>query len=60
MLIRKLSQSAIQNESAHKLEANIENEEVIKVMDALPLGKQAGPNRIHGAGVPLVKSRFCG
>ena len=46
LLIRKLSQSGIQNESAQKLEANIENEEVLKVMDALPLGKQAGPNRI--------------
>jgi hypothetical protein len=49
LLIQKLSQVAIQEASAERLEANIEDEEVQKVMDALPLGKQAGPNRIPNA-----------
>ena len=35
--------------SAEMLDANIEDEEVREIMDQLPLGKQAGPNRIPNA-----------
>ena len=48
-LVQKLGKVAIQSASAEAMEAVIEDEEVRDVMDHLPLGKQAGPNRVPNA-----------
>ena len=48
-IMDRLREHAIQSGSAQDLDAPIEDEEVREVMDRLPLGKQAGPNRIPNA-----------
>ena len=48
-LLADLSKKAIYKASADALDTVIEDEEVRSVMDRLPLGKQAGPNRIPNA-----------
>ena len=48
-ILRRLRLRRIQAKSAVELDRRIEDEEVRKVMDNLPLGKQAGPNRIPNA-----------
>ena len=45
-ILRRLKKKAIQPTSADNLERDVEDEEVRKVMDNLPMGKQAGPHRV--------------
>ena len=48
-ILKKLSKKNILKASRQQLEKNITQEEVIRVMENLPTGKQPGPNRIPNA-----------
>ena len=56
-LLRKLSHQAILTASAERLDEAFTLEEVLDVMENLPIGKQAGPNRVPNA-VYKYMSRF--
>ena len=49
LLLKALGRKKILQPSGEMLDSDISEEEVLKTMESLPTGKQAGPNRIPNA-----------
>ena len=58
VLFRELNKKSILAEAAQRLDEEIALKEVSSVMENLPLGKQAGPNRIPNAVYKYMSSIF--
>eukprot|EP00966_Prymnesium_polylepis_P028346 656033-Prymnesium_polylepis.1 len=58
LLLRKLARKKILEPSKQKLEARITVQEVAEVMENLPTGKQAGPNRVPNAVFRYMSAHF--
>jgi hypothetical protein len=58
LLIGKLKTKRILEESAARLEEAISRKEVQNTMENLPMGKQAGPNRVPNGVYKLMASHF--
>ena len=57
-LFARMRRKAIQRASRDALEEDIGEDEVAKVMENLPTGKQAGPNRIPNAVYKYMSTAF--